>query len=490
MSRLHLLILWILAIGAGVLFLNNKKTLEDASSETKLETGSSLFKGSLVDTIDGLKIETSEDSVSLKKADGKWVVGEQQDFPANLNSVTRVIEALRDTKVAQGVIASDEYYDRFNLDPEAEDTTERPEVITLMIEGKESGKLYLGKSRESTGGGGSTAGRFVRLADDDSGVYIVQQDFGFLGANPENWINKVLSPLEEGSIKMEVSAPNDANFKPWTISRKSVLDDFLIEGLSEKEETKTNETATLKNGFARATFITLLTEEDAKKRSDEKGIRELKATDSAGSTFLITIIPEKKDEKKEDDKDKKDEAAVPPAINFILTVKVLDGPTKPETPTADASVQDKAVYQQRVENLAELSASVNRMRETYEGRYFLVNTAAIGSLTKNRGEFIKPKVEKRKPVSVTTDPIPVPTPSSSGAPNLIIPGTPPPGIARPVEKPKIEAVTPPIQVPPAKVPKTQQDPPPLPGSQPTPEPPKKPEEAKKPAEKEKTEEVE
>ena len=132
------------------------------------------------------------------------------------------------------------------------------------------------------------------------------------------------------------------------------FDDFLIEGLSEKEETKTNETATLKNGFARATFITLLTEEDAKKRSDEKGIRELKATDSAGSTFLITIIPEKKDEKKEDDKDKKDEAAVPPAINFILTVKVLDGPTKPETPTADASVQDKAVYQQRVENLAEL----------------------------------------------------------------------------------------------------------------------------------------
>jgi hypothetical protein len=59
-----------------------------------------------------------------------------------------------------------------------------------------------------------------------------------------------------------------------------------------------------------------------------------------------------------------------------------------------------------------------------------------------------------------------------------------------VEKPKIEAVTPPIQVPPAKAPKTQQDPPPLPGSQPTPESPKKPEEAKKPAEKEKTEEVE
>ncbi len=484
MSRLHLLILWILAIGAGIIFFQMKKDPEEGSSETQLKTGSSLFSPNLVETIDGFKIETDKESVTLKKVDEKWVVGEQQDFPASINKVTQVIDALREIKVAQGVLASDEYYDRFNLDPEAEDAGERPEIITLMSGGKESGKLYLGKSRESTGGGGATAGRFVRLADDSSGVYIVQQGFGFLGASPDNWIEKVLTPLEEGVIKLGVTAPNDQNFKPWDISRKTVMDDFLIEGLAEKEETKTNETSTLKNTFKSATFIEILTEEDAQTRSDEKGIREVKATDSAGSTFLITIIPEKK---KEDDKDKKDEVTPTPtpAINYIITVKVLNGPTKPVPPAEDASVQEKAVFQQRVENLAQVSASVNRMRDTYEGRYFLVNTASIGSLTKNRGEFIKPKVEKKKPVSVATDPIPVPDPGSPRTtPKPVIPGTPPPGIARPKEdmkkKPKIEAVTPPIQVPPATEPKTRQDPPPLPGSRPV--PPKPTEAPKKPVE--------
>lgn len=492
MSRLHLLILWILAIVAGLLFFNSKKAPEDASSETALDTGSSLFSNDLVETIDGFKIETSENSVSLKKADGNWVVSEKQDFPANLNTVTRVIEALRETKVAQGVVASNEYYDRFNLDPEAEDEDERPEVITLMSGDKESGKIYLGKTRKSTGGGGGTAGRFVRLADDESGVYIVQESFAFLGADPDNWIEKVLTPLEEGSIKMEVSAPNDENFKPWVVSRKTVMDDFLIEGLGEKEETKTNETSTLKNNFSRTTFIELLTEEDAKARADEKGRREIKATDSAGSSFLITVTPEKKEEKAEEEKEDKDNPTPTPAVNYILTIKVLNGPTKPEPPAEDADVQEKAVYQQRVANLADLSASVNRMRKTYEGRYFLVNKASIGSITKNRGEFIKPKVEKKKPVSVTTDPIPVPTPGSGGGnTNPLSPGTPPPGIARPKEtnpkKPRIEAVTPPIQVPPvketpkpkevptSKVPESRQDPPPTPGSQPAPPEPKKPE---------------
>ena len=219
----------------------------------------------------------------------------------------------------------------------------------------------------------------------------------------------------------------------------------------------------------------MLSEEEYKTRADEKGIRTVKATDSGGSTFLLTIIPEKKEESAEPKKD--DPAAPMPSINYIVTIEVLAGPTKPEPPAADASVQDKAVYQQRVENLADLAASVNRMGKTYGGRYFVVNTAAVGSLTKNRGEFIKPKTEKKEPTTVNTPPVRVPAPEGTNPPTPRIPGTPPPppGIARPKEipskKPKIEAVTPPIQVPP------------IPGSQPN--PPKAPAETGKPAEPEK-----
>lgn len=476
MSRLQLLILWILAIAAGLFYFKSNDVPDAMSSKTKLEIGSDLVSGKAIDSIDSFKVKIASDSVTLSKQDGQWVVAEQDNFPANINAISRILEAIRNTKVAQGVAAADEYYDRFNLDPAAEDG--KPDSITLMTGGKESATIYLGKTREATGGSSGTAGRFVSLSDDDSGVYIVPETFGFLNAQPDTWINKTLTPLEEGVIKMEVTAPNDPTFKPWTVSRKTVMDDFLIEGLDEKEETKTNVTGTLKNIFASANFIEMINEEEFKKRANEKGTRAVKATDSGGSTFLITITPEKKDESEEPKKD--DPAAPIPAINYLVTIEVLNGPTKPEPLAADASVQEKAVFQQRVENLAELSASVNRMRRTYQGRYFVVNKASTGSLTKNRGEFIQPKVEKKKPTSVSTPPIGVPN-QGGAKPKPRLPGTgsPPPGIARPKDtpkKPKIEAVTPPIQVPP------------IPGSQPA--QPKKPAESEKPAEPQKPAETE
>lgn len=450
MSRLHLLILWALAIIAGVIYFQRKDVPQNINSKTKLEIGSDLVAGDLVETIDGFKIADGDETVTVKKIDGEWSVVEQDGFPANINTVSRALRALRDAKVAQGVVASEEYFDRFDLDPEAEAEDERPDSITFISGDAEGPTLFLGKTRQSTGGSRTTAGRFVRLSDDDSGVYIVPESFSFLNFDPGSWIEKILTPLEEKPLEVEVTAPNDESFKSWKVSRKTVMDDFLLTDLGEKEVTKTNETSLLKNSFVRAPFTEIVSPEDYEKRADKKGIRTVKATDSAGSTFEITITPEKKDEKKK----KEDDANSPvPVINYLISIKVLNGPAKPEPPAEDATVQEKAVFQERVANLEDLSRSVNRMRRIYEGRYFLVNTASVTPFLKNRGELVKPKEEKKDPVSVTTDPIPVPNPNGT---NPLIPGNnpkaPPASIARPMEndpkKPKIEAVTPPIRVPP------------------------------------------
>ena len=447
MSRLHLLILWVLALGAGIYYFNSKDVPDSINTKADLDIGSNLVPGDLVETVDSFTVKSDDGEVTLKKLEKEWVVADKADFPASNDSVSRVFDALRNAKVAQSVVASDEYYDRFELDPETGDG-EKPTVITLRKNGKETTSVYLGKTRESTGGTSGSAGRFVRLSNDDSGVYVVQEGFAFLNTNSENWINKALTPLEEGVVKMEVSAPNDDTFKPWVVSRATVQDDLIIEGLEEKEETKTNETATLKNIFAGATFMELVSEEDYKERANEKATRQLKATDSAGSTFLITVTPEKEKEEEKEDKDSGDPAkpAAAPSVNYLVSIEILNGPTKPEPLGENPSVQEKAVYAERVNNLADVSASVNRMRRAYEGRFFLVSKASIGSLTKNRGEFIQPKKEKKKPVTVATPPIAVPTPGTNK------PNSPPPLITRPKdgdkEKPKIEAVTPPIQVPP------------------------------------------
>ena len=453
MSRLQLLILWILALGAGFYYFNSKDVPDSISNKTELEVGSQIVPSDLIETVDSLTVISGDDKASLKKIDGRWVVSEKGDFPANYDSINQIIGALREAKVAQSVVATDEYYDRFNLDPATEEDGEQPDTILLEKDGKESSTIFLGKTRESTGGSGGRAGRFVRLSNDESGVYVVQESFSFLNASPDNWINKSLTPLKEGVVKMEVTAPNDESFKSWTVSRESVRDDFIVEGLGEKEETKSSETAALKNLLAGATFTELITSDDYKKRANEKAARQLKATDSTGTTFSITVTPEKKTEEKEEKKEDGSNPTPAPAVDYFVSIEILNGPTKPEPIAADASVQEKAVYAERVNNLADVSTGVNRMRKTYEGRYFLVSEATIGSLNKNRGELIQPKEEEKKPVSVATPPIRVPSPGDKAVNSPPLPGinTPPPSIARPKEtqnKPKIEAVTPPIQVPP------------------------------------------
>ena len=453
MSRLQLLILWILALGAGFYYFNSKDVPDSISNKTELEVGSQIVPSDLIETVDSLTVISGDDKASLKKLDGRWVVSEKGDFPANYDSINQIIGALREAKVAQSVVATDEYYDRFNLDPATEEDGEQPDTILLEKDGKESSTIFLGKTRESTGGSGGRAGRFVRLSNDESGVYVVQESFSFLNASPDNWINKSLTPLKEGVVKMEVTAPNDESFKSWTVSRESVRDDFIVEGLGEKEETKNTETTALKNLLAGATFTELITSDDYKKRANEKAARQLKATDSTGTTFSITVTPEKKTEEKEEKKEDGSNPTPAPAVDYFVSIEILNGPTKPEPIAADASVQEKAVYAERVNNLADVSTGVNRMRKTYEGRYFLVSEATIGSLNKNRGELIQPKEEEKKPVSVATPPIRVPSPGDKAVNSPPLPGinTPPPSIARPKDtqnKPKIEAVTPPIQVPP------------------------------------------
>ena len=474
MSRLQLLILWILAIVSGIIFFNSKHVPDSNTSETKLEVGDALVANSLVNTLDGLKISSGDKTTTLKKIENRWSVVEKGNFPADINQVSRLISNLSETKVAQGVPASSEYYDRFDLDPAASETEKKPESITLMKEGEEDVELFLGKSRESTGGGGGSAGRFVRLANDDSGVYVTQQSFSALASDPDNWIVKTLSLVEEGAIKVEVSAPGDENFKPWSVSRKSAIDNLLLDDLTEDEETKINDTSPLKSLFTSTTFSQLLSAEEAKEKSADKGTREVRITDSSGSVFLFTLTPEKVEVPEDAPKDQS--AATEPA-NYILSFKVVNGPTRPEAPAEDASLQDKANFEARLENMGDIKISVENNKKTYEGLFLLVNKASVTALLKNRTDLVQVKKKEAPKTTVTTPPVAVPKPSG-----------PPPGIARPMDKPKIEAVTPPVAVPPApprapvtpKPPKKPNlTPPPIPGSAHTetnspeaPEPPK------------------
>lgn len=461
MSRLQLLILWILALVAGITFYNINKTDDTKASKTKLDIGDTLVSTSHVNAVDGIKVTVGDKTTTLKKVDDRWTVAEKDNFPANLSTVSRLIKNLEASKIAQGVPASPEYFDRFNLDVEAGEEGKKPQQITLSKEGEEDTIIYLGKDRESSGGRGGSAGRFVRLGSDDSGVYVTQQSFGALTADPNSWIVKTLSLVEEGALKIEVNSPGDENFKPWSVSRKSTIDNLEVDDLGEEEETVVTETAQMKTLFTSSAFSELLSAGQVKEKAAESGTREVRITDSSGSVFLFTLTPEKVVIPEDAPKD---EPASTEPTNYIVSFKVVNGPTRPEAPAEDASLKDKAEFEARLENMGDISRSVENNKKTYEGRHLLMTKASLGSLLKNRSDLVKAKKKETTKTSVTTPPVAVPRP-----------GTPPPGIARPMEKPKIEAVTPPVAVPtkpknpgttpePPKTPKLS--PPPIPGSAP------------------------
>lgn len=460
MSRLQLLILWILALVAGIAFFNSRDVADSIASQTDLNVGDALVPNSLLNSLDGLKISADGKTTTLVKKEQRWTVAEEDNFPADINKVSRLIENLSQSKIAQGVPASAEYLDRFDLDPAAEGD-KKPESITLVKEGAEDLKIFLGKAPESTGGGrGASAGRFVRLAKDDSGVYVTQQSFSALAADPADWIVKTLALVEEGAIKVEVSAPDDDNFKPWTVSRKSTLDNLVLENLGENEETKVSETAGLKTVFSTTSFNELLTAEEVKERAAEDGKREVRVTDSSGSVLLFKITPEKV---VAPEAPPADEAKPLEPSNYIVSFEVVNGPVRPEAPAEGASIKDKADFDARLANMGDIALSVENNKKTYGGRHFLINKASLGTLIKNRTDLVEIKKTEKPETVVTTPPVAVPT----------APGVPPPGIARPKEPIRAESVTPPVSVP-TQTPPRPKGPkkpnftePPLPGSKPS-----------------------
>ena len=105
MSRIQLLILWVLALGAGIYHFGSKEK-PDQIKNANLKIGSSIVNSDLIETASGFTIKSGDDEVTVEKVDERWLIGEKDNFPATTDTISRVFNALREAKVAQSVIAS------------------------------------------------------------------------------------------------------------------------------------------------------------------------------------------------------------------------------------------------------------------------------------------------------------------------------------------------------------------------------------------------
>lgn len=389
MSKKHVLILWILAalLGASVAAVRISQN-KGAEAVTKLSRGDLLFGHIPAAEITTIKVEDHEQSTTLTKTDGGWVVGERGDFPANIPVLAALLDNLNGVKIGQGLEAGPTYNARFGMDGTATDPDEHGLLLTLTAPGKDPWTVALGKttageqSMMNPMAPPSGGGRYVRISDDPESVYVIEETFPRVTADPKDWLSEEF--LQVSKLKsISLRAPNDSAFEPWSLARDSATGEFTLEGLGEQETLIDTVVSPLKNLFSFARFEDVLSEEVAKELRDDSLARQAVLTTFDGLTYTVEIAPKKAEEGAEP------EPASNP--NHLLRFTVTADLPEQRSPADDESEEDKtkkdAAFAKEQKELREKLAKVQKL----QGRVFEITKWTVDPLLKSRADMVAPE---------------------------------------------------------------------------------------------------
>ncbi len=471
MNKRQVTLLWLVAIAlGGALYYVKFGPQKTTASGPARAAGATLFEDFPATAVAAIDIQGAGDSAtSLVKKEGKWTVAQRDDYPANVATVNGFLRTLEELKVTQAIQAGSSFAPQFGLD-ETATTVEKRGLTTTFKDatGRELVKIAIDQRKEpedpTSPYGGGVKGRFIRNYQDNTGIYRVSESFGTLTDDPKRWLAEDFIQVEK--IKaITVTQPDQAEVA-WKLTRDTEEGPFVLAGAAPGETLDTTATDPLKSLLSYARIDDVIPAAKVAERIQGAGKRTATIETFEGFVYTINILPTKATPVLP--------AAIkaatqPPATdNVLMTVSVTaelpkerkkEEGEKPE----DAKTKDTA-FTQRLKTLTERLAK----EQALANRTFEVSKYTVEPLLKERSTLIK----KDAPA----------TPATPGSPAI-------PGAGQPTPTPTgpIEAVTPPIAVPPlpAEEPKqpTGETPKTEPAGQPAVEPAKEPatEPAKEPA---------
>ncbi len=437
MNKRQVTILWVIAIALGAAVAAVKLSQNTSShSATKRLHGQKLFETFPATEAATIEIQGADDAVTLAKMDGKWVVVQRDNYPANNTFVNDLIRTLGDLKITQGMEAGPSFAPRFGMDEAATKPEDRGLTATFKdAAGKELAKVSLGKNIESGSaqspmGGSNAVGRYIRNHADESGFYAISEMFPSVSAEAKRWLaDSFISPEKIKSITVSLPGKTDP---AWKLTRDGEEAEYKLEGATAAEVLDTTATSPLKSLFSYARFDDVVPADKVAGRIVADGKRTVTIETFEGFIYTVNISPARPTAAPAAPVSP---GAVPPAAdNFLVTVDVAaelpaerkkaEG-EKPE----DAKAKDTA-FTERHKTLTEKLAK----EKAFAGITFEVGKSTVETLFKDRAGLIT----KATP------------PSPQGAANGGLQKLPGGMIARPpvtATPPPIEAVTPPISVP-------------------------------------------
>jgi Domain of unknown function (DUF4340) len=347
MNKRQVIILWAIALSLGgavaaVKFSQNTST----RSATNRSSHQTLFEKFPATDISTVEVQGLTHLVTLTKKDGKWLVGERDNYPANNTYVNDLIRTVGELKVITGMEAGPSFAPRFGMDPTATKAEDRGLTATFKdAAGQEVAKVSLGKNISSgsaapammgMGEEGGSVGRYIRNHADESGFYATSEMFPSVTDEIKRWLAAgFINPEKIKSISVTKPGKTEAD---WTLTRETEEAAFTLQGATATEVLNPTVASPLETLLAYANFVDVVPAKQVAERSAE-GKRTATVVTFEGFQYTLQITPSKPGTV----------APAPPAPgmeapatdNFLVTVEVSADLPK-ERKKADAEKPEDA----------------------------------------------------------------------------------------------------------------------------------------------------
>ncbi len=387
-------IVLLLAAGVAVAkFIQNK----EESTATRFERGYKPFSDLSSGEIEEIDLKGADQTATIKIIDGKWVVANRENYPANVQNLQNLIRTINDITVAQSLEAGESFNPRFGMDSSSSDPAMHGTTVTLKkVDGSVITRLQLGKEVKSNenedpmaammsgggGGGGGASGRFIRLSDDPESVYVINDAMTEAQSNPAEWlVSDFIKIANITSISLSPAGKLDE--VAWSVTRPNSTGTFTLDGdVQAGKEIDATALSALNNVFGYANFEDVVSAKAAEGLMNTSQTQRALITTADGFRYQLDITPK----------------GAAGTKNYLMTVSVsadiVKERTKPEGEDSDIAKQADADYAKKVKVGEEKLA----FEKSLEGRIFEVTEFTVQPLMKKREEFYAVKVP---PISTT-----------------------------------------------------------------------------------------
>lgn len=172
----------------------------DRSPENPERTGEALLTEFPMGKVAQITVTGPEASVTLKKGETVWTVGNRYGYPADFSKLTDLADTLQEMKIGRSFAADEDTLNRLALrSPTAENVPadqQGSQIVLADASEKNLAEILVGKAREATAGSG---GHYVKTAGAET-VYLVDKDFQTLDTDPSAWLRKEILDVPPGDV--------------------------------------------------------------------------------------------------------------------------------------------------------------------------------------------------------------------------------------------------------------------------------------------------